>query len=113
MSGTRRRLTSGFIDDLHWLRDQLNAAYEIKTQIIGNVDGMDRECKVLNRIVRCTSAGWEFEGDPRHAELVIEQLGLDGVKGTETPGVNGNIDPGDNDPLTGADITMFRGVIAR
>ena len=33
-----------------------------------------QEGKVLNRIIRCTEAGWEIEADPRHAELVIEKL---------------------------------------
>ena len=65
--------------------------------------------------MRRTEDGWEVEADPRHAELVIEQLGLGDDKGVGTPGVSGP-DEDDNDedtPLVGEDVTRFRGVIAR
>ena len=70
---------------------------------------------MLNRILRHTTSGWEIEADPRHAELVIEQLGLENDSGVATPGVSGN-DEEDLDtdfPLVGDDITKYRGVIAR
>ena len=50
-----------------------------------------------------------------HAELVEERIGLKDDKGMGTPGSSG-ADEDDNDddvPLTGADITSYRGVIAR
>ena len=73
-----------------------------------------QEGKVLNRLIRCTEAGWEIEADPRHAELVVEQLGIED-KGVSTPGVSG-LDEEDTEedvPLEGEDITRYRGVIAR
>ena len=51
----------------------------------------------------------------RHAELVIEQLGLEGDSAVATPGVSG-ADEEDNDDdvlLVGEDIIRYRGVIAR
>ena len=53
-----------------------------------------------------------MEADRRHAELVVEQLGLQEDKGIGTPDLSG-ADEDDNDddiPLTGADITSYRGV---
>ena len=41
-----------------------------------------------NRIIWCTDVGWEIEADPRHAELVVKQLGIED-KGVSTPGVSG------------------------
>ena len=73
-----------------------------------------QEGKVLNRIIRCTEAGWEIEADPRHAELVVEQLGIED-EGVSTPGVSGT-DEEDEDgdvSLEGEDITRYRGVTAR
>ena len=70
---------------------------------------------MLNRIIRCTDSGWEIEADPRHAELVVEQLGLAEEKGCATPGISGTEEE-DNDedfPLVGEDVTRYRGVIAR
>ena len=48
-----------------------------------------------------------MEADPRHAELIIEQLGLGDDKGTGTPGLSGadEDDKEDEVPLVGADIT--------
>ena len=45
-----------------------------------------QEGKVLNRIVRWTPDGWELEADQRHAELIVEQMGLTGAKGGSTAG---------------------------
>ena len=56
-----------------------------------------------------------MEADPRHAELVVEQLGLQDDSGIGTPGLSGaDEDNNDDDfPLTGTDITSYRGVIAQ
>ena len=81
-------LSSGSKSDLGWLESKLAAAYEIKTQRIGAGDGCEREGKVLNRIVRYTEEGYELEADPRHAELIIEQLGVGGKRPVITPGID-------------------------
>ena len=59
--------------------------------------------------------GWQLEADPRHAELIVEQLGLDTTKGLSTPGIDEDDMPevGDDELLTGADITLFRGLAAQ
>ncbi len=46
-----------------------------------------KEGQVLNRVIRWTPTGSEIEADPRHAELVVEQLGLRGAKAVSTPGI--------------------------
>ena len=53
---------------------EVEKTYEIKTQKIGVADGYKEKGKVLNRVIRRTGSGWEVEADPRHAELVVEQL---------------------------------------
>ena len=82
---------------------------------MSNAVGYKAEGKVLNRVICRTAEGWEMETDPRHAELVVEQLGLKDDKGIGTPGLSG-ADEDDNEddvPLVGSDITSYRGVIAR
>ena len=64
-------------------------AYEIKIQQLGRGPKVLTEGKVLNRIIRATPSGWEVEADPRHIELVVEQLGLLNDKSVATPGVSG------------------------
>ena len=35
------------------------------------------EGRLLNRVLRVTSAGWEVEADQRHADLIIKELDLE------------------------------------
>ena len=65
---------------------------------------------MLNRILRRTSIGWEMEADPRHAEFIIEQLGLENERGMVTPAVSGadEEDVDDDRPLVGQAITQYR-----
>ena len=60
--------------------------------------------------MRYIADGCEREADPRHAELVIEQLGLDSDSGVVTPGVSGadEEDNGNDLPVFGEDITRCR-----
>ena len=37
------------------------------------------EWRLLNRVIRCTLRGWEVEPDQRHADLIIQELELDGA----------------------------------
>ena len=57
-----------------WLEKELEKAYELKTHELGDSPRYKLEGKVLNRILRHTLSGWEMDVDPRHAELIIEQL---------------------------------------
>ena len=82
-------VSAGDEESMTWLEEELAKAYEIQIQKLGTFKDMHQEGKVLNRIIRCTEAGWEIEADPRHAELVMEQLGLTNERGCVTPGVSG------------------------
>ena len=72
---------------------KLRNRFSIKTYTIGP-GGTYQAChnpevqegKVLNRIIRCTAQGYELEADPRHAEMVIDALGLTDAKGVSSPG---------------------------
>ena len=53
----------------------------------GNSD--DKEGRVLNRVVRWTDDGVEYEADPGQAEKLLDFIGLgsERVKSTVTPGL--------------------------
>ena len=108
-------VSSGLQTDLDWMEVQLQASYEIQTQKLGLDECCVTEGKVLNRIVRCDGIGWTLEADPRHAELVIEQLGVGDLRAAATPGIDGieEVNTDDDVDITGADATIFRGVAAR
>lgn len=85
--------SAGISKSLDWLQTMLEERYEIKTQCIGNgTDGKgvkkSTEGQVLNCVIRFTPGGYELEADLRHAELVIEQLGLESSKAVVTPGID-------------------------
>ena len=70
------------------------------------------ECRLLNRVVRCTAEGWEVEPDQRHADMIVQELALTGANGVTTPGKEE--EPPENDPeLSAADTTRFRALAAR
>ena len=64
----------GSLANLRWLKGQLGATFEMKAVIAGHSDESDvvREAKILNRIIRATPDGWEYECDQRHAEIMIK-----------------------------------------
>ena len=71
----------GSLANLPWLKGQLEATFEMKSVICGVV----REAKILNRIIRASPEGWEYECDQRHAEIIIEAMGLESIKKVTTP----------------------------
>ena len=69
MSVGSRSATSQF-------RKKLEKRFKIKTKVIGTGTEESKEGKVLNRVIRVTEDGWEYEPDQRHAEMIISELGL-------------------------------------
>ena len=81
--------TAGGKSDLDWFEGELESKYELrKGGRIGPGEHDDKEGRVLNRIVRWTDSGLEYEADPRQVERLIESQGLDdSCKSTVTPGL--------------------------
>ena len=76
----------------------------------------NKEATVLNRVIRWTEQGVEYEADPRQVERLFENIGLDGdgVKGVVMPGQQPQqqLVP-DEKELPGEQHTMFQGFAAR
>jgi hypothetical protein len=117
--------SAGSPEDLDWMESMLGKKYEIKSQRIGSGTtgaGNEKtpEGQVLNRVVRRTEHGYELEADLRHAELIVEQLGLQDAKAVSTPGVDPpgsgrdeDQEPEEEPELPAAEATLFRGIAAR
>ena len=73
-------------DNLVNTRKVLEEKYKLKVETLGTDKGQSPEMRILNKVVRWTSAGLELEADPRHAELVIKDLKLAGCKSSAVPG---------------------------
>ena len=120
-------VSAGSSEDLDWLRKRLEEKYAIKTEVLGDGKGETREIRVLNRIIRWETDGISYEPDPRHAEIIAKEMGVDGTKGVVSPSIKESIDdeetpakgtpdggsPYEGVELQGAEATKYRAIIAR
>ena len=74
---------------LDWFQQMMQGQYELTVGgRLGPGPSDDKEATVLNRVIRWTESGVEYEADPRQVERLLEEMNLDseGVKGVVTPG---------------------------
>ena len=64
----------------------LSKKYNIKHETLGTDKKDLKEIKVFNKIIRVTNGGLELVADPRHAELVVQELGIKNCKVSNVPG---------------------------
>ena len=102
-------------ESLEWLRTKMEAQYAIKYCEIGPEVGKPSETRILNRIIRWTDSGIEYEADQRHAEAVIDSMGVKDSKSLCTPGIaeTGAEAAEAEVELMGSEMTKFRSVCAR
>lgn len=127
-------VVTGSRDGVAWFRKELQQRFEIKVKIIGSrginysglkgrswADLMEEEdhdevdeARVLNRIVRVTETGWEYEADQRHADLLIKGMGMEDANSTKTPGEDDRESHMELlEELGTRDAREFRGLAAR
>jgi len=74
----------------------------------------DKEGTILNRVVRWTPRGLEYEADPRQSEKVLYEMDLEDANSVATPGLRPTAAQiAEDTPLEDNKHTMFRGVSAR
>ena len=102
-------------DLLDWMKSEMQKKYELtETGRIGPAPSDGKEVKVLNRVVRWTTEGLEYEGDPRQSERFVRDLKLEGTKRVGTPGVKQVMEQIQQDKeLPSAKHTAFRAATAR
>eukprot|EP00959_Pyramimonas_sp_CCMP1952_P461331 9481397-Pyramimonas_sp.AAC.1 len=104
--------------DVLWVEEQIRQHIKMKkTGLLGPGPHDDKEVRCLNRIIRLDTARdcLEWECDPRHAQITVEQMGLrKDSKGVVTPGVSTAVpDPKDDPVLDRSAATLFRSVTMR
>ena len=100
---------------LDWFRTQLEKQYELtESARLGPGSDDDREARILNRVVRWTAKGLEYEADPRQCERLIRDMKLEGCKTIGTPGVKVTAQQvADDEELSPDKASPFRAVAAR
>lgn len=67
-------------------RKTLESKYKLKVETLGGGDDCTKEVRILNKVLRWTDSGLELQADPRDAELVVKELGLENAKASAVPG---------------------------
>ena len=99
---------------LDWWQKEMESRYELTVGgRLGPGPKDAKEVRCLNRIIRWTSTGIEYEADPRLAERLIQQVGLEGANGAATPGAKTGANEMANEvDLPQSEWTQFRGAAA-
>ena len=96
--------TVGSLEGCKWLQKELEIAFDMKTIIAGHSGkpGVVIEAKILNRVIRAVPAGWKYESDQRHAEIIPEELQFNECKPVGTLGVEETLKRSADDEAHGA-----------
>jgi hypothetical protein len=84
----------------------------VRKALIGPDHSDDKSGSMLNRIITLAEDGLLWEADPRHAELIIGELGLEAARPQNSPRSSRD-DLADTEALNPEAATAFRGVTAR
>ena len=78
---------AGPCSGLNWFESAMKAKYELTVGgRLGPGPNDAKEVSVLNRIIRWTAKGIEYEADPRQVEKLLVEIELEGANGAATPG---------------------------
>ena len=104
----------GFEKDLDWFRTRIEEKFEVKFRgRLGPGKNDDKRIRILNRGIEWSETGIRYEPDRRHAELMIEALGLDqNSNGVVTPTAKIELKESD-ELLNSTAATMYRAITAR
>ena len=73
-----------------------------------------KEVKMLNRIIRYEGGQWQYEADPRHSDIIVEEMGMGDSRGTKTPCERARKDETEEEIfMNNADASKYRQITAR
>lgn len=95
----------------------MSTKYKPNSEFLGPGIGQSAEIRVLNRVLRWTEDGVEYEPDQRAAEIIIRSMGVQESKPLATPGANEDKDVvnirSKSKVLMGKEATEYRALAAR
>jgi hypothetical protein len=105
----------GSESQLLWLKERFLERYEIKDSgIMGPGVNDVKSARVLNRLITWHSDHIAYEADPRHVEIIVQELGLQGAKPVSAPGGRDNKDVEDEStPLSPQKTFQYRSLVMR
>ena len=106
-------VVSGPESHLLELKRAIGQKYKAKVRaVLGPNENDDKSVIILGRVVEWKSHGVDLEADPRHAELILKEMGMDNCMGSDVVGRAGRAEEDDVE-LDPAEATKFRSIAAR
>ena len=87
--------------------------FECKSKWIGPREEDPKSQQVLGRIITRTETGIAYEADPRHAETLIDAMGLRDAKPVSSPGSREPVKEEEEVEMKREDQTNYRAMAAR
>eukprot|EP00973_Karenia_brevis_P046223 6408888-Karenia_brevis.AAC.1 len=107
-------VSTGTGNALKWMQRIVETSFEISTTVIGPEAKDRKQAKVLNRTITYTDAGIEYEPDPRHAEIIVNELGLEACNSVVTPGeVEEQFSKEAEKKLSAEQASKYKSIVAR
>ena len=99
--------------ELDWFRGVIADRFEVKFRgRLGPEAADNKSIRLLNRVIEWTEDGISYEADQRHAEIIVQELGLsENSKSVNTPSQKQVCEP--NLPLGQNEATVYRALVAR
>jgi hypothetical protein len=103
----------GDAQSIRWLQAEMKARYEVKCSILGPDADMNKQVRILNRTLRWTPRGIEYEADSKHAKIIVKACGVENERVSRIPGSRRSGGIEDQEMLSPAEATIYRAVTAR
>ena len=105
----------GYENDLDEIEAKMSSWYDIKVRgRLGDGPEDVKKIDILNRSITWTGEELIYRADPKHAEILIEELGLDeNSKGLSSPAEKEVEEEGDELLLSSTETTKYRALTAR
>jgi hypothetical protein len=85
-------LSEGTGESLEAMDQELRKSFALKTEILGGGPKDVRSLKVVNRQISWKEGEIHWEADPRHVEILAQQLGMESSSSVKTPGDKNDAD---------------------
>ena len=105
-------VVSGEHDVLLWVQEEISRKYLTKVRGLLGPDGSDdKDIIILNRVLEWRDDGISLEADPRHVELILQELNMKDCKSSDVMGPR--VEEEQDEELEGWEASAFRSLAAR
>ena len=114
-------MCAGPIEDHKWFKQALSENFDISGQCVGDYDEKKtrvRTLKFLGRRISNVANGYDWEADPKHVKILLEELGLTDCKPVGFPMAKSSdshdaTERDSREPMDVKASTSFRRAVAR